>query len=186
MRRRLSLVLACVMALGGFSAAIPGVASASCHLGGYTETQRSNTFSTAYPGNTTTSTTRVRWRYVYDCSYDIIAVEVDWRRVTLTIKGPDTYLCCYQRDLVSLHLLARYINPDTAYPSYAPCARESCTFGPWTDYGNVYIPYTPSAWSATNSPHTRMQCERCTPAGYDDLAQDYWFVHNRSDLEVVT
>jgi hypothetical protein len=184
-RKRLGAVIAALAILGSLGAIYPSGVAASCHLGGYTETQATNTFRTAIAGNTTTATSRVRWRYLYDCSWDIIAVEIDWRRITLTIKGPDTYLCCYPRDLISFHVISRYNATDTAYPAFASCAHENCTFGPWTDNGNVNLSYSPAAFNAQYSPHTRMSCVRCDPVGVNDMAQDYWFVHGRSELDTV-
>jgi hypothetical protein len=158
---------------------------AACHVGPYYETQRTNTH-TQSSGNTTTSTSRVRWRYTYDCSWAITGVEIDWRRVTVTVRGPDVYLCCWARDLKSFHVIAKNNPIDTAYPNVPACQRHTCTLGPWTDTANVHLAYTPSAWSAQYSPHTRMSCIYCTPAGPEDMAQDYWFVHNKSEITVVT
>jgi hypothetical protein len=182
-RRPFILVLAMVLSMTAFTAASPPTAAASCHVDGYRETSKTTTF-TDTPGNTVTATARVRWRYHYDCSWNIIAVEIDWRRITVSIVGED-YLCCYQRDLISYHVISKYIAPDKAYPAYAPCARENCTFGPWTDYGNVYIPYSPAAWEPDESPHVRMFCSRCQPVGIQDMTYDYWFVHGRAALKKV-
>jgi hypothetical protein len=188
LRKRLIPVFAALIVACSVVAVSPrGVAaSLGCHEGGYTETQRSNTYQTPTAGNYTSVTMRVRWEYVYDCSWNIIAVNIDWRRVTLTIKGPDMWLG-YGRDLISLHVISKYNPIDTAYPNYSPCYQANCTFGPWTDYGDVYLFYSPSdGFNEQYSPHTRMSCQRCTPVGVDSMAADYWFIHNKSDLFIVT
>ena len=171
--------LAFVLAFTALFVASPTRVSASCHVGGYTETQKTGWAPGTEVGNRTSATTRVRWRYHYDCSWDIIAVEIDWRRITIVVDGTDSYLGGYGRDLVSFHALARDINPDTAYPAYSPCYQAKCSFGPWTDNGNVYIPYSPGPWSKRFSPHTRAYCDRCYPTGIPALVQDYWFVHGQ-------
>jgi hypothetical protein len=180
-RRPLILVLAMVLTMSAISVASPRSVSASCHVDGYHETAKTTSFTDS-PGNTVSATARVSWRYHYDCSWNIIAVEIDWRRITVSIAGYD-YLCCYPRDLISYNVLAKYISPDTGFPAYAECRQDNCTFGPWTDYGNVYIPYSPAAWNATDSPHTRMFCGNCQPVGIQDMRYDYWFVHNKAVLE---
>jgi hypothetical protein len=177
--------MAMLAVLSSLVAIAPTSVMAACHVGPYYETQKTNTY-TKSSGNTTTSTSRVRWRYKYDCSWAITGVEVDWRRVTLTVRAPDLYVCCYARDLVSFHLIAKNNPIEPAYPSYAACQRDTCTFGPWTDDLNVHLSYTPSAWNAQYSPHTRMSCTYCTPAGSEDMAQDYWFVHGKSEIVIVT
>ncbi len=184
-RKRIGPVLATLVVLGSLAAVFPASVAAACHYGAYNETARTNTF-TQPAGNTTTSTSRVRWRYAYDCSWSITGVEIDWRRVTLTIKGPDVYLCCWARDLKSFHVISKDNPIDTAYPAYASCQHANCTFGPWTDNTNVFLFYSPAPWHAQNSPHTRMSCVYCTPAGPEDMAQDYWFIHNKSQIVVVT
>ena len=171
--------VAFVLAVSAAVAAPPTPVAAACHAGAYTETQKTGYAPGTTAGNRTSATTRVRWRYHYDCSWDIVAVEIDWRRITILVDGSDTYLGGYGRDLVSFHVLARNISPDTAYPSYAPCYQDVCSFGPWTDNGNVYISYSPEAWSKRYSPHTRAYCDRCYPSGVNALVQDYWFVHGQ-------
>ena len=180
-------ILAIVFAAAGVSvtAAAPAPVAAACHYGTYNTTSRTGTYDPdgADSLDRTTATTTVRWRYLYDCSWNINAIEVDWRKIDINVYGYNTYLKwgAYER-----HVEAFWAREDSqsstgwdkAHPHQA-CAAATCDFPSWYDYGNVHVWYKPSAWDASNSPHTRVQCLACGPSGWADVYVEYWFVHDR-------
>jgi hypothetical protein len=192
-RRLLPPILSVALAAAALSvnAAAPGPAAAGCHYGAWSLTSRTGSFDPdgSETSDRTVATTTVQWRYVYDCSWSITAVEVDWRRINLDVIGYQSYVCCFERWLYSFHVKdpdnASNTGWDVAYPNLR-CRSDYCNFATWTDYGNVFIWYSPSAWDPARSPQTRVTCFSCTPSGWGDIHVDYGFVHNRYSVSLET